>query len=50
LPKLIDAGGIRERLHGHDGLAARGRVFLLSARRKERVEIEEQPLDLVIGR
>ena len=26
LPKLIDAGGIRERLHGHDGLAARGRV------------------------
>ena len=44
------AGGVRERLHDDDGLAAQGRVFLLFARCKEGVEIEEQPLDLVIGR
>ena len=28
------AGGIRQRLHDDDGLAAQGRVFLLFARRK----------------
>ena len=32
------------------GLAAQGRVLLLLARRKEGVEIEEQPLDGVVGR
>jgi hypothetical protein len=42
-------GGIRWRLHDDDGLAAQGRVFLLFARRKEGVEIEEQPLDGVLG-
>src|ERR1700730_12018022 len=36
------AGGIRQRLHDVDGLAAQGRVFLLFARCKEGVEIEEQ--------
>jgi hypothetical protein len=41
------AGGIRRRLHDDDGLAAQGRVFPLFARRKEGVEIEEQPLDEV---
>jgi hypothetical protein len=30
--------------------AAQGRVFLLLARRKESVEIEEQPLDRAVGR
>ena len=39
------AGGIRQRLHDDDGLAAQGRVFLLFARRKKGVEIEEHPLD-----
>jgi hypothetical protein len=32
------------------GLPRKGRVFLLFARRKEGVEIEEQPLDGIIGR
>jgi len=39
------AGGIRERLHDDDGLAAQGGIFLLFARCKKGVEIEEQPLD-----
>jgi hypothetical protein len=43
-------GGIRRRLHDDDRLAAQGRIFLLFARRKEGVEIEEQPLDGVVGR
>jgi hypothetical protein len=43
-------GGVRERLHDDDGLAAQRRIFLLLARRKEGVEIEEQPLDVVFGR
>jgi hypothetical protein len=43
-------GGIRRRLYDDDGLAAQGRVFLLFARRKKGVEIEEQPLHRVIGR
>ena len=42
--------GIRRRLHDDDGFAAQGRVFLLFARRKEGVAIEEQPLHRVIGR
>jgi len=42
-------GAVRRRLHDDDRLAARGRVFLLFARRKEGVEIEEQPLDGVVG-
>ena len=41
---------IRRRLHDDDGLAAQGRVFLLLARRKEGVEIEEQPLHRIFGR
>jgi hypothetical protein len=41
--------GIRERLHDDHGLAAQGRGFLLLARRKESVEIEEQPLHRVFG-
>jgi len=43
-------GGIRERLDDDHGLAAQGRGLLLLARRKERIEIEEQPLDGVVGR
>jgi hypothetical protein len=42
-------GGIRHGLHDDDGLPAQGRVFLLLARRKEGVEIEEQPLHRVFG-
>jgi hypothetical protein len=41
--------GIRRRLHDDDWLAA-GWVFLLFARRKKGVEIEEQPLHRDIGR
>jgi hypothetical protein len=37
-------GAVRQRLHDDHGLAAQGRGLLLLARRKERVEIEEQPL------
>jgi hypothetical protein len=44
------AGGIRRRLHDDDRLAAQGRIFLLLARREKGVEIEEQPLDGVVGR
>jgi hypothetical protein len=36
---------IRECLDDDDGLAAQGRDLLLLARREERIEIEEQPLD-----
>jgi hypothetical protein len=43
-------GGFRRRLDDDDGLAAQGRVFLLLARRKEGVEIEEQPLSRVFRR
>ena len=43
------AGGVRQRLHDDDRLAAQGRGLLLFTRRKEGVEIEEQPLD-EIGR
>jgi hypothetical protein len=43
-------GGIRERLHDDHGLAAQGRGLLLLARRKESVEIEEQPLHRIFGR
>ena len=42
-------GAIRRRLHDDDGLAAQGRGLLLLARRKERIEIEEQPLDGRLG-
>jgi hypothetical protein len=42
--------GIRERLHDDHGLAAQGRGLLLFARRKESVEIEEQPLHRILGR
>ena len=42
-------GAIRQRLHDDDGLAAQGRGLLLLARRKERIEIEEQPLDGRLG-
>ena len=41
--------GVGERLHDDDGLAAQGRRFLLFARCKEGVEIEEQPLDRIVG-
>jgi hypothetical protein len=44
------AGGIRRRLHDDDRLAAKRRIVLLFARREEGVEIEEQPLDGVLGR
>jgi hypothetical protein len=48
------AGGDRasragQRLHDDDRLAAQGRIVLLFARREEGVEIEEQPLDGVVG-
>jgi hypothetical protein len=43
-------GGFRRRLHDDDGPAAQGRVFLLLARCEEGVEIEEQPLDGIVGR
>lgn len=43
-------GEFRERLHDDDGLAAQGRGLLLLARRKEGVEIEEQPLHRMFGR
>lgn len=42
-------GRIRRRLHDDDGLAAQGRGLLLLARRKEGIEIEEQPLDSRLG-
>jgi hypothetical protein len=42
--------GIRRRLHDDDGFAAQGRGLLLLARRKEGVEIEEQPLHRIFGR
>jgi hypothetical protein len=42
-------GGVRKRLHDDDGLAAQRGIFLLFARRKEGVEIEEQRLDVVFG-
>ena len=42
-------GGIRQRLHDDDRLAAQDRGLLLLARRKEGVEIEEQPLDGRLG-
>ena len=42
-------GGIRQRLDDDDRPAAQGGVFLLLARRKEGVEIEEQPLHRVLG-
>ena len=37
-----------QRLHDNDGLAAQCRVFLLLARRKEGVEVQEQPLHRII--
>jgi hypothetical protein len=43
-------GGIRHRLQDDDRLAAQGRIFLLFARRKKGVEIEEQPLDGIFDR
>jgi hypothetical protein len=43
-------GGIRQRLHDDDRLAAQRRVFLLFARRKKGVQIEEQPLNRSFGR
>ena len=43
-------GGIRQRLHDNDRLAAQGRVFLLLVRREEGVEVQEQPLNRVFGR
>ena len=43
-------GAVRRRLHDNDGLAAQDRMFLLLARCKEGIEVEEQPLHLVIGR
>jgi hypothetical protein len=45
-----DAGALRQRLHDDDRLVAQRRIFLLFARRKEGVEIEEQPLDRIFGR
>ena len=39
-----------ERLVPRDPLPAQGWVFLLLARRKEGVEIEEQPLHRIVGR
>jgi hypothetical protein len=42
--------GIRQGLHDNNGLPAQGRVFLLLARRKKGVEIEEQPLHRILGR
>jgi hypothetical protein len=43
-------GGFRKHLHDDNRLPAQGRVFLLLARRKEGVEIEEQPLHRILGR
>jgi hypothetical protein len=43
-------GGIRHGLHDDDRLVAQGRVFLLFARRKEGIEIQEQPFHRVFGR
>jgi hypothetical protein len=43
------AGRIRERLHDDDGLIAERRIFLLFARCKKGVEIEEEPLDGRLG-
>jgi hypothetical protein len=43
-------GGFRQRLHDDHRLPAQGRVFLLLARRKEGIEVEEQPLHRVSGR
>jgi hypothetical protein len=40
----------RQGLHDDDGLAAHGRGLLLLARRKEGVEVEEQPLHRIFGR
>jgi hypothetical protein len=36
--------------HDDDRLPAQGRIFLLFARRKEGVDIEEQPLHRIHGR
>jgi hypothetical protein len=45
------AGRAGHRLHDDDRLPAQGRrVILLLARRKKGVEVEEQPLDGLIGR
>ena len=59
---VVDAAGVHHRrtrlklrdkkdarLHDDDGLAAQGRGLLLLARRKKRIEIEEQPLDGRLG-
>jgi len=43
-------GGIRQCLHDDNRLPAQGRVFLLLARRKEGVEIEEQSLHRIFCR
>jgi hypothetical protein len=42
--------GIRQDLHDNDRLSAQSGIFLLFARRKESVEIEEQPLHRSVGR
>jgi hypothetical protein len=44
------ASGVRKRLHDDNGLAAQRRIFLLFARCKEGIEIEEQPLNRIVGR
>jgi len=41
---------VRQPLHDDHGPAAQGRGLLLLARRKEGVEIEEQPLNRIFGR
>ena len=43
-------GALGHRLHDDDGLAAQRGGFLLFARRKESVEVEEQPLHRIFGR
>jgi hypothetical protein len=43
-------GGICQSLHDDDRPPAQGWVFLLLARRKEGVEIEEQPLHRILDR
>lgn len=42
-------GAVGRRLHDDDGLAAQGRGLLLLARRKEGIEVKEQPLDGRLG-
>jgi hypothetical protein len=44
------AGRIGHRLDDDDRLPTQGRIVLLFAQREEGVEIEEQPLDGVVGR